>query len=63
MAQIVADVLGVRPKDVEVSVGDTGKMEWGVGTFASRSAAVAAPAVFKAASKVKEKMLRLALTP
>jgi carbon-monoxide dehydrogenase large subunit len=60
MAQIVADVLGVRPEDVEVSVGDTGKMEWGVGTFASRSAAVAAPAVFKAASKVKEKMLRLA---
>ena len=60
MAQIVADVLGVRPEDVEVSVGDTGKMEWGVGTFASRSAAVAAPAVFKAASKVREKMLRLA---
>lgn len=60
MAQVVADVLGVRPEDVEVSVGDTGRMEWGVGTFASRSAAVAASAVYRAASKVRDKMLRLA---
>ena len=60
LAQIAADVLGVDPSTVSVTVGDTAKMEWGVGTFASRSAAVAAPAVYNAATKVREKALKLA---
>jgi aerobic carbon-monoxide dehydrogenase large subunit len=60
LAQVAADLLGVDPRKVEVHVGDTGRMEWGVGTFASRSAAVAAPAVYNAAMKVREKILRLA---
>ncbi len=60
LAQIAGEVLGVDPSTVDVSVGDTGKMEWGVGTFASRSAAVAAPAVYNAAMKVREKAIKLA---
>ncbi|MEM4417683.1 MAG: xanthine dehydrogenase family protein molybdopterin-binding subunit, partial [Nitrososphaerota archaeon] len=60
LAQVAAEVLGVDPSTVDVVVGDTARMEWGVGTFASRSASVAAPAVYKAAMKVREKILRLA---
>jgi len=60
LAQVAAEVLGVDPSMIDVVVGDTARMEWGVGTFASRSASVAAPAVYKAALKVKEKILRLA---
>ncbi len=60
LAQIAAEVLGVDPATVSVSVGDTAKMEWGIGTFASRSAVVAASAVYNAAVKVREKAIRIA---
>ncbi len=60
LAQVAGEILGVEPSKVEVYVGDTDKMEWGVGTFASRSAAVAASAVYNAAKKVREKILRIA---
>jgi len=60
LAQVAAEVLGVDPESISVTVGDTAKMEWGVGTFASRSAAVAAPAVYNAAVKVREKAIKLA---
>ena len=37
-AQIVADELGVRLEDVHVTTGDTRRMPYAVGTFASRAA-------------------------
>ncbi|HEV2414959.1 MAG TPA: xanthine dehydrogenase family protein molybdopterin-binding subunit, partial [Candidatus Dormibacteraeota bacterium] len=51
-AQIVADELGVDVKDVEITSGDTRRMPWGVGTFASRSAVVAGNAMHVAARMV-----------
>ena len=54
-AQIVADVLGVAPRDVLVRTGDTAAFGWGTGTFASRAAVVAGTAVSLAAEAVREK--------
>ncbi len=59
-AQIVADELGVRFSDVEVVTGDTRRMPYAVGTFASRAAVMSGSAVLKAARRTKEKALRLA---
>ena len=59
-AQIVADELGVRLEDVHVTTGDTRKMPYAVGTFASRAAVVSGNAVALAARVVKAKALRLA---
>jgi aerobic carbon-monoxide dehydrogenase large subunit len=59
-AQIVADALGVDVADVEVRSGDTRRLQWGVGTFASRSAVTAGNAMHVAASLVAEKAKRLA---
>jgi aerobic carbon-monoxide dehydrogenase large subunit len=60
MAQVVADALGVDVADVEVRSGDTRRFQWGVGTFASRSAVVAGNAMHAAALKVADKARRIA---
>ena len=39
-AQLVADKLGVPIDDVDVVHGDTGKLDFGLGTYGSRSLAV-----------------------
>ncbi len=36
-AQIAADMLGLEPSDIRVSYGDTDRIEFGTGTFGSRS--------------------------
>ena len=59
-AQIVADELGVPFEDVEVVTGDTRRMGYAVGTFASRAAVMSGSAVAKAARKTREKVLRIA---
>lgn len=59
-AQVVADELGVRPEDVEVTTGDTRRFQWGVGTFASRGAVMAGNAMANAARLVAEKARRVA---
>ncbi len=59
-AQIVADRLGVRPDQVAVTVGDTGGVAYGIGTFASRVAANAGPSAHIAAGKVREKAIKIA---
>ncbi|GAC1349758.1 MAG: xanthine dehydrogenase family protein molybdopterin-binding subunit [Ktedonobacteraceae bacterium] len=59
-AQIVADQLGVRPKDVLLTEGDSQAFNWGVGTFASRAATVAGSAMHLAAVKVREKAKQVA---
>lgn len=59
-AQIVADQLGVSPRDVRLVTGDTAEFHWGTGTFASRGAVVAANAIRAAAVSVRKKILRQA---
>ena len=59
-AQIVADQLGVEPKDVLVTTGDTQAFNWGMGTYASRAATVAGSAMYLAAKKVREKAIQVA---
>jgi aerobic carbon-monoxide dehydrogenase large subunit len=54
-AQIVADELGVAVDKVKVVAGDTRRLAYGVGTFASRSAVVAGNAVLKAAQGTRRK--------
>ena len=59
-AQIVADQVGVSPRDVAVVTGDTDQFHWGAGTFASRGAVVAGNAFHAAARDVREKIFKLA---
>ncbi len=60
LAQIVADELGVRLEDVHVTTGDTRRMAYAVGTFASRGAVMSGNAVALAARVVRAKALRIA---
>jgi carbon-monoxide dehydrogenase large subunit len=60
LAQVVADELGVGMEDITVLHGDTDLVRWGVGTYASRTAAVGGAAVRRAAAKVKDRALALA---
>jgi len=59
-AQIAAEALGCAPADVTVVTGDTGRFNWGAGTFASRALVTSGNAVAVAAGKVRDKALRLA---
>jgi len=59
-AQIVADELGVPIDDVHVTTGDTRRMGYAVGTFASRAAVMSGSAVALAARNVRAKALRIA---
>ncbi|GAB3449598.1 molybdopterin-dependent oxidoreductase [Streptomonospora sediminis] len=60
LAQIVADELDIPLADVEVTTGDTRRMGYSVGTFASRGAVTSGSAVALAARRVREKALRIA---
>ncbi len=59
-AQIAADELGVHLNDVTVIHGDTGVVQYGIGTFGSRATAVGGTAVFVAIQKLKEKADKIA---
>jgi aerobic carbon-monoxide dehydrogenase large subunit len=59
-AQIVADALGVNAVDVDVTTGDTRRLQWGVGTFASRGAVMAGNAMAVAAANVAAKARKVA---
>jgi CO/xanthine dehydrogenase Mo-binding subunit len=59
-AQIVAEELGVRLEDVHVTTGDTRRMAYAVGTFASRAAVMSGSAIALAARNVRAKALRIA---
>ena len=59
-AQLVADKLGVPIDDVDVVHGDTGKLDFGLGTYGSRSLAVGGSALVNAADKVIEKGRKVA---
>ena len=59
-AQLCAETVGVPLDDVTVVTGDTEAIPFGVGTFASRVAAVASGAVVTAGRQVRERAIRLA---
>lgn len=59
-AQIVADELGVRPDEVDITTGDSRSMNWGSGTYASRSAVVTGNAIGAASHTVQEKARAIA---
>ena len=59
-AQVVAQELGVPIQDVFVTTGDTRRMPYAVGTFASRAAVMSGNAIALAARQVRAKALRIA---
>src|SRR5258706_3364114 len=60
LQQVVAQELGVAMDDIVVTVGDTAAIAMGVGTFASRITANAAPSALLASEAVRKKVLELA---
>jgi carbon-monoxide dehydrogenase large subunit/6-hydroxypseudooxynicotine dehydrogenase subunit gamma len=62
LAQIVADGLGVSPEQVDVVYGDTDRVPYGAGAFASRVTVVGGAAALEAARKVRAKALTVAAT-
>ena len=59
-AQLVADRLGIPISQVQIVHGDTDKVQFGMGTYGSRSAAVGMSAIFKAMEKVEAKAKKIA---
>ena len=59
-AQVVSERLGVPFEDVEVVHGDTGRVEFGLGTYGSRSIAVGGSALFAASEKIIAKARKIA---
>ncbi|PYT24929.1 MAG: carbon monoxide dehydrogenase [Acidobacteria bacterium] len=55
-AQIAADELGVSMDDIIVLHGDTSIVQYGIGTFGSRSTAVGGPALYYALQDLKAKI-------
>ena len=58
-AQLASSELGIPMEDVEVVHGDTAQLQFAVGTFGSRSAAVGGTAIHQTISKIKDKARRL----
>jgi aerobic carbon-monoxide dehydrogenase large subunit len=59
-AQVVADRLGVDIGNVNIVHGDTDKVQFGMGTYGSRSGAVGITALMKAMDKIEAKGKRIA---
>jgi carbon-monoxide dehydrogenase large subunit len=59
-AQIVSEVTGIPPEDVEVVHGDTDNTPFGLGTYGSRSTPVSGAAVAVASRRVVDKARQIA---
>jgi carbon-monoxide dehydrogenase large subunit len=59
-AQVVADRLGIPINQISIVHGDTDKVQFGMGTYGSRSAAVGLSAIVKAMEKVEAKAKKIA---
>jgi carbon-monoxide dehydrogenase large subunit len=59
-AQLVSDRLGIPFEQVSVLHGDTDKVQFGMGTYGSRSGAVGMSAIAKALDKVEAKAKKIA---
>jgi aerobic carbon-monoxide dehydrogenase large subunit len=60
IAQIAASELGIAADDIEVVWGDTDRVPYGLGTWASRSTVCCGGATILASRDIKAKVLRLA---
>jgi carbon-monoxide dehydrogenase large subunit len=60
LAQIIADEIGVTPEMIKVVHGDTDRVPYGWGTFASRSLVISGGATLIAARKVRDKLIKIA---
>src|SRR3974377_2620559 len=58
--QLVADRLGISINQVQIVHGDTDKVQFGMGTYGSRSAAVGLTAILKAVGKGGAKAKKIA---
>lgn len=59
-SQIVAERLGISVDDVDIIEGDTSKVQYGLGTYGSRSLAVGGSAIVGALDKIVEKSRKIA---
>jgi aerobic carbon-monoxide dehydrogenase large subunit len=59
-AQLVSDRLGVPIENVSIVHGDTDKVQFGMGTYGSRSGAVGMAAISKALDKIETKAKKVA---
>jgi carbon-monoxide dehydrogenase large subunit len=59
-AQIVADRLGISVDDVDIVHGDTGRVQFGMGTYGSRSGSVGGTAIMVSLDKIVDKSKRIA---
>jgi len=59
-AQLVADRLGISIDQVSIVHGDTDKVQFGMGTYGSRSGAVGMSAILKAMEKMEAKAKKIA---
>ncbi len=59
-SQIVAEKLDLDVSQVDVIHGDTGSVQFGMGTYGSRSAAVGGSAIWKSVDKIIEKAKKIA---
>jgi carbon-monoxide dehydrogenase large subunit len=59
-AQLVSERLGIPIDDVSIVHGDTDKVQFGMGTYGSRSGAVGMSAIVKALDKVEAKAKKVA---
>ncbi|HEY6421059.1 MAG TPA: xanthine dehydrogenase family protein molybdopterin-binding subunit [Candidatus Binataceae bacterium] len=61
-AQMAADAFGVDIDDVNVVHGDTGLVQYGIGTFGSRGTTVGGPALMMSIEKIQDKLKKIAST-
>ena len=59
-AQVVAERLGIAIENVSIVHGDTDKVQFGMGTYGSRSGAVGISAIVKALDKIEAKAKKVA---
>jgi len=60
LAQLIADEIGIAPKEIRVIAGDTDRTPYGWGTFASRSLVIAGGACKLAATTLRERLQSVA---
>lgn len=60
LAQVVADELGAKIRDVQIITGNTSTVPHGTGTFASRTAVLSSGAAMLAARELRARMVRVA---
>src|SRR5438309_10078508 len=59
-AQLVSHDLGIPMDDIEIVHGDTGVVQFGMGTYGSRSGALGGSAIHLALGKIKDKAKKIA---